>query len=282
MDFYEIYLDCDKTLFHFFQRTVSELFFFGRLLFDECPMSLKVVGAGFGRTGTLSLKSALEQLLGGPCYHMLEVFENPENRDHPQVWLEAHRGRRVDWHALLNRYSATVDWPGCTFYEELMHAYPDAMFVLTTRSFDSWYRSASTTIYETARVPLLWLTPPHLRRVILMIQEIVWRSTFKDRFLDKELAKKVFEEHNARVVATIPAGRLLVFEVRDGWEPLCKFLGLPVPSTPFPYVNDFAQFQRRIAAVHFRGHIRNLLGYFILALSLLIVIACLFWTFFWS
>src|SRR5512139_2619631 len=106
-------------------------------------MGLRIVGAGLGRTGTLSLKLALEKLLGAPCYHMLEVFAHPE---HIAVWHTAAQGRPTDWPALFRGYAATVDWPGASFYRELMDAYPDAIVLLSTRDPDSWWRSASATI----------------------------------------------------------------------------------------------------------------------------------------
>ena len=109
-------------------------------------MELEVVGAGVGRTGTHSLKLALEQLLDAPCHHMLEILGDP---DQIPAWIDAIEGRPVDWSAILARYGAIVDWPGAAFWRELSHANPDALVLLSVRDPEEWYRSASNTIFLT-------------------------------------------------------------------------------------------------------------------------------------
>jgi sulfotransferase family protein len=215
-------------------------------------MALTVIGAGFGRTGTLSLKVALEELGLGPCYHMSETFQHPE---HVPIWESAARGERVDWELLFGGYRSTVDWPGAAFYEQLMQAYPDARVILTVRDPDRWYDSARATIYGIGRAaafPLFRLLAPALPPigrflgVQPMIDAVVWQGAFNGRFGDRAYAVRTFLEWNARVGERVPADRLLVYEVSEGWGPLCRFLEMPVPDTPFPHLNDAETFRRRI------------------------------------
>jgi hypothetical protein len=200
-------------------------------------MPLRVIGAGFGRTGTLSLKLALEQLGLGRCYHMVEVLENPA---HATFWSTAVEGEAVDWEALLGPYGAVVDWPACTFWRELASRYPEALVVLTVRDPEAWYRSAHDTIYQ-----VMQRGPADDVR-LAMARRIVLEHTFGGRFEDRAHAIDVYERHNEAVRRTIPAGRLLVYEVREGWEPLCRFLEQPVPAEPFPRVNTSEEFRGRL------------------------------------
>lgn len=200
------------------------------------PQGLRVIGAGFGRTGTHSLQVALERLGFGPCHHMRELMKHPEQA---QTWEAAHRGESIDWPRFLADYRACVDWPACTFYRELMDAFPDAKVLLSVRDPERWYESAYETIYEIYRV-----TPAWMRRVarpigaILRTSKPVWENTFDGRFEDKAHAIAVFEAHNAEVRRVVPPERLLEYQVSQGWEPLCEFLGVPVPDEPFPRLND--------------------------------------------
>jgi len=201
-------------------------------------MSLRVVGAGLGRTGTLSLKLALEKLLGGPCYHMAEMLGHPE---HVPLWRAAARGELVDWEALFAGYRAGVDWPQGSFWEEIAEAFPDAIILLSLRDADSWWRSASETIFKISAAKTLapeWYA---------MVEEI-----FTHRFVwppdDEAAAKAAFERYNADVLARAPKDRLLVWRASDGWGPLCERLGVPVPGEPFPRVNTREEFIGRVAA----------------------------------
>ena len=218
---------------------------------------VKVIGAGFGRTGTMSLKAALERLGFGPCYHMVEVFEHPEHAD---VWLAAWRGEPVDWDAFLAGYGATVDWPACTFYEELMERYPEAKVLLSVRDPERWYESTRSTIYElNVGIPssplyrigyaFAGLFVPGVFGVGRMGGEIIWQGTFDDRFEDRAHAIAVFDRHNEGVRHRVPEDRLLVYEVKQGWGPLCEFLGVEEPDEPFPRLNDTAEMRRRILAL---------------------------------
>jgi hypothetical protein len=211
---------------------------------------MQIIGAGFGRTGTTSLKLALEELGFGPCHHMKEIFENPSQR---HFWGDAVAKKPVDWKAFFQNYRSTTDWPSASFYKELMAVYPDAKVILTTRDFDSWYKSCLETIHEIGRGFPMRLTArfvPVFGSILSMIDELVWKGTFNDRFLDREHAREVFYRHIEEVKRTVPAERLLVYEVKEGWEPLCRFLNVPVPEgKPFPRVNETPEFKRRVAFV---------------------------------
>jgi predicted fused transcriptional regulator/phosphomethylpyrimidine kinase len=218
-------------------------------------MTLEVIGAGFGRTGTMSLKVALETLGFGPCYHMTEVFTYPE---HVELWRAATQGKPVAWEQIFDGYRATVDWPGCTFYAELMHRYPGAKVILTVRDPHKWYESAYNTIYRitgAASSPVFYLASlvvpaakrmKHARRMII---EVVWQRDLHGRFENREYAIETFERHNEEVKQCVPAENLLVYEVSEGWEPLCEFLGVEVPDGPFPHLNDSEVFKGRIRRI---------------------------------
>jgi hypothetical protein len=195
---------------------------------------LRVVGAGVGRTGTLSLKLALERLLGAPCYHMAEVFGKPE---HVSLWLGATRGELPDWHALLRGYASAVDWPAAAFWPELADAFPEALVLLSVRDADAWWRSANGTIFPaTERAP-----SDEWREMI----NGMFASRFTSAIRDREASIAAFERHNAQVRARVPAHRLLEWRASDGWAPLCARLGLPIPAEPFPHANTTAEFLAR-------------------------------------
>lgn len=203
-------------------------------------MALRVIGAGFGRTGTLSLKNALEKLGFEKCYHMLEVFSHP---NHAEMWLAATRGQQIDWDELFEGFAAAVDWPSCSFWREQMAFYPEAKVILSVRSPESWYESVRNTIYHGMTGP----TPDDPRAALQrqMARELVLDRTFGGRFEDREHAIRVFQEHNDLVKRTVPAERLLIFEAAQGWAPLCAFLGVPVPAEPYPKVNTTEEFRAR-------------------------------------
>ena len=218
---------------------------------------MKVIGAGLGRTGTASLKEALEELGFGPCYHMIEVFEHPE---HVGFWEAAWRGEPVDWDGLLGGYEAAVDWPACTFYEELLQRHPDARVLLSVRDPERWYESTRDTIYQISKITassrlsravfaFVGLFVSRIFEIGRMGNEIIWQGTFDGRFEDRSHAIEVFVRHNEEVKRRVPAEKLLVFEVKEGWRPLCEFLGVAEPDKPFPRLNDAAQMRRRIRAV---------------------------------
>jgi len=207
-------------------------------------MALALIGAGLGRTGTLSLKIALEQLGFGRCYHMTEVFQHPE---HVRLWGDALEDRKADWSTLFAGYGATVDWPACHFWRELASAYPAAKVLLSVRSPESWYRSVSETIHPVLGKDL----PPDdpMAGWLAMVRRLINDQTFGGRFEDREHAIGVYERHNEAVQREIPKERRLVFDVAQGWDPLCAFLAVEVPHEPFPRVNSTDEFRARTGLV---------------------------------
>ncbi|NOK60153.1 MAG: sulfotransferase family protein [Chloroflexi bacterium AL-W] len=206
-------------------------------------MSIHVIGAGFGRTGTLSLKAALEELGFAKCYHMVEVIQNP---NHVRIWKEAMEGKAVDWNTLFQGYQATVDWPGCTFYQELMHHYPAAKVILSVRNPERWYTSTFQTIYRFSQNRTMQFIP-NARHIMQMSNRLIWEHTFHGQFENQQYAIDIFNQHIATVKRTVPAKRLLVYDVKQGWEPLCQFLEVPIPiDTPFPHLNDTKSMQKMI------------------------------------
>ncbi len=203
-------------------------------------LRMKLIGAGFGRTGTLSLKLALEIVGFGPCYHMREVFNTDKNPDHLDLWDAVGRGEKINWQDLFQDYQATVDWPAATFYQELLVCYPQAKVLLSVRDPEKWYQSVQDTIFSLGRPP-----DTQFQR---MVDNIIWNGTFAGRFTDKAYAIEVFQRHIQEVQQHVPPDRLLIYTVPEGWTPLCSFLGVPVPDQPFPRVNDTASFQQRTAA----------------------------------
>ncbi|HAD08514.1 MAG TPA: sulfotransferase family protein [Porticoccaceae bacterium] len=192
--------------------------------------NLEVIGAGFGRTGTLSMRAALGKLGLGPVHHMFEVVKAPEQSSR---WLDALEDSRV-LREVLAGYRSAVDWPTCYFYRELMDLYPQAKVILTHREPRGWYKSIRNTIYRL----LTAKTSDMPTDQVNMARRIVMDLTFDGRLGEEDYAINVFEKHNAAVKAAVPSERLLVFDVREGWQPLCDFLDKPVPDEPFPQTNS--------------------------------------------
>ena len=199
-------------------------------------MPLDVIGAGLGRTGTTSLKLALERLGFSRCHHMTEVFAHPETAP---LWEAAAEGKPVDWETLLAGYRATTDWPACHFYRDLARIYPSAKVILTVRDPESWFRSTQATIFR----------PEHIdeiaKRPIAGILKKAIMPTFDGRLNDREHALVVYERHVAEVRRTIEPERLLIYDVAQGWEPLCRFLGVAIPPHSFPHANTTDEFRSR-------------------------------------
>jgi Sulfotransferase domain len=205
-------------------------------------MPLKVIGVGFGRTGTNSLKHALEMLGFAKCHHMVEVIENLEQAP---LFLAAARGEVVDWDTIYEGYQSCCDWPSCHFWRELSAYYPEAKVILSHRNAQSWFNSMSETI-----LPLLTNKPSKDADPIMQMgHEIVFEQTFGGRVDDRDHVIGVYERHNQAVRESIAPDRLLVFEAKDGWEPLCAFLEVPVPEQPYPNTNapdEFRQIVQRL------------------------------------
>jgi hypothetical protein len=208
-------------------------------------MTIRVVGAGFGRTGTLSLKAALEKLGFDKCYHMMEVFQNP---GHIDLWRALGRGEAVDWDALFAGYQASVDWPSCNFWEQQLEHFPGAKVILSQRDPESWYKSIMNTIYPSSAAGRD-SEEPMVQAHTRMAFELVWDGLFDGRMDDKEHVIGVYLAHNQRVIDSVPADQLLVFEAAQGWAPLCGFLDCPVPDEDYPSSNSTAEFQERTRAM---------------------------------
>ncbi|MCW3068874.1 MAG: hypothetical protein JWL67_1499 [Solirubrobacterales bacterium] len=209
-------------------------------------MALRVVGAGLGRTGTASLKQALERLLDGRCYHMVEVFERPPDI---QAWHSAVRGEPADWDAMLGEYVASVDWPAAAFWRELSVANPEAVVLLSTRdSPEQWWASMERTIVPTikARVPA---DKPALARHREMVAELLDRRLTPD-WGDPDAAMAAYVRHNEDVRRTADPRRLIEWRPGDGWGPLCAALDVEVPPEPFPHENTTADFRARQGLDH--------------------------------
>jgi len=233
-------------------------------------MPIQVIGAGLGRTGTLSLKTALEELGFSKCYHMIDVFARMEDA---RTWDAASRGEPVDWDRLFAGYQATVDWPGCSFYLELLRRYPEAKVILTVRDPERWYDSARATIYFVRHAIPRWTSVilPRMRVFRRMLDRIAWDGLFRGRFEDRAFAIEAFNRHNEQVRRDVPAERLLVYQVSEGWAPLCAFLGVRVPEgKPFPHLNDAAEFRARVE----RGvRVTRAVGYIALGVAALAMVS---------
>jgi Sulfotransferase domain len=203
---------------------------------QEGFMSLQVVGAGVGRTGTHSLKLAFEMLLGGPCHHTVEVFAHPEQMP---IWTDAIEGRPVEWDNLMNGYVAQVDWPGASFWPELYEANPDALVLLSVRDPDVWYTSATNTIFQG-----LNLFDGELGPWMVSMKRLL-AERFCDDLSNREAMLAAFVRHNEDVRRRVPPAQLLEWSPSEGWEPLCARLGLPVPADPFPVSNTTEEWRAR-------------------------------------
>ena len=204
-------------------------------------MSLRVVGAGLARTGTNSLKVAMEQLLGGRCYHMYELFGQP---GHVGQWRAAIRGEPIDWDALFDGWAAAVDWPASALWREIAAANPDAVILLSEREDpQTRWRSARPTVFDIDPAQL----PDDMSEWYEMYMDLL-RFRFTERWREPDEAMAAYERHNADVRASASSDRLVEWKTGDGWGPLCAALGVPVPDEPFPHTNTTADFLARRAA----------------------------------
>jgi hypothetical protein len=214
-------------------------------------MALKIIGVGFGRTGTASLYTALNQL-GFPCYHMFEVIKNKENKAHLDFWLKvanSEPGAQHDWEQVFSKYTAAVDNPACVVWRELWATYPNAKIILTLhpKGPGVWYESTIDTIYAPMRMwqfKLLEAVTPFGKKFGTMCRRLIWQRGHQGTMEDREKAIAYYQQHIDTIKAAVPADRLLVFSVDQGWRPLCDFIGVPVPQTPFPNINDRVEFQK--------------------------------------
>ena len=200
-------------------------------------MTLRVVGAGVGRTGTHALKIALEQLCGGTCHHMMEMFERPDQRE---LFTRAIDGETVDWTEVYDGFTAMVDFPGSMFWREAAAAFPDAPVLLSSRPAEDWYRSASNTIFLAFDN-----TPPEIHPWMEAVKRGL-HERFSDDFENEAAMIDAYERHNAEVRAEVPTDRLIDWTPSDGWGPICAGLGVAVPDEPFPLTNTTAEFRQML------------------------------------
>ena len=224
-------------------------------------MAIEVIGAGLGRTGTMSLKFALERMGLGPCFHMVELMKVPERLKYLK---QAHKTGDSDWDALFHGFSSAVDYPICLYLQPLLQKYPDAKVVLTLRDPDVWYTSVTNTIWHAAPhsasdiLKLIWGTIRHkdMRKVAPVFNhsdQLIWKEQFEGRFRDKDFAIAKYHEHTEWVRSIVPEGQLLEYNLGDGWVPLCEFLDKEILKEEFPKSNDQAEFQRKLKRLQTEG-----------------------------
>jgi hypothetical protein len=210
---------------------------------------LKLINAGLGRTGTTSLQAALERLGFGPCYHMFDVIGSEERLEQ---WEKiVCEGQAPDWEAVFDGYTSAVDGPSAVYYREIMEEFPEAKVILTIRDGERWYRSTYDTLYQFALKSRENPPEPGSKqaRLFRVVNTMIWDGLFGGRFSDKDHAIEVFRDHNQGVVNNIDPDNLLVYDVQQGWEPLCAFLGVDVPADDFPRVNDTESMREVIGKV---------------------------------
>lgn len=213
---------------------------------------MKVIGAGLPRTATLTQKVALEMLGMGPCYHMVNVLADLRL---VELWRDALEGR-PDWERIFDGFGATVDWPGAYFYRELAEAYPQAKVLLSVRNPEAWERSIRETVWGVIHGDTLMChlslaraaVDPQWRNFVELLRALLWEDggTLAARHAEPQGLMEAMRRHNEAVKRAVPAERLLVWDVTEGWEPLCDFLEVEVPSVPMPHVNDSQEFRDRM------------------------------------
>lgn len=207
-------------------------------------MTLAVIGAGLGRTGTLSIKIALEQLGAGPCHHMDDLFASPERL---RIWQAIAADTSTDWHQVFAGYRATIDWPSTNYWRELAESFPQAKILLSVRPPEQWWNSFDQTIRRLIDSRTR-ASSEHIASVLDYAFTIINQQTFGTTTIDKATALKVYDRRIAEVRAAIPSTRLLEFDAAQGWEPLCAFLDEAVPDSEFPHANDASDFWRHFGA----------------------------------
>ena len=230
-------------------------------------MTLEVIGAGYGRTGTLSTKVALN-LLGFNCYHMVEVLNNKANRKHVDFWMKvAHStpGSKHPWHRVFANYNATIDNPGACVWRELMEANPEAKVLMTLhpQGADAWYESTMDTIYFPEiswHFKVIGFFSPFAKKMGKMAHHLVWKRNHRGVMENRDAAIRLYHQHLEEVKSIVPPDKLLVFTVDQGWEPLCKFLNVDVPDVAFPMANDRKQIKMLNALMIFGAYLLLALG----------------------
>ena len=206
-------------------------------------MTLEVIGPGFGRTGTNSLRLALERLGFGPCHHMFEVRDNPEQLP---PWEAAAQGETVAWDKVFTGYRAQVDWPGAAYWRELAKYFPDSKIILSVRDPDAWFDSVQATIGPFMTTMKGRHGDEHMNAISEMCGKFIVDDIFDGDLNNRDHAISVFNAHVMEVKETISAERLLVYETGSGWHPLCSFLGVPEPKEPYPLTNTTTDFKKSV------------------------------------
>jgi len=208
-------------------------------------MTLKIIGAAPGRTGTVSLMTALEHLGFGPCHHMKACIQNAQQT---QWFLDAANGLPVDWQDVFEHYQAAVDWPASAYYQTLLQTFPDALVIFSDRPANAWYESVSNTIFRVVPSLPLWLRMlvPHIDRWGKMVDQTIWQNELSGQFEDQAFALQFFNDRLAEVRQVVPPQQLLVHAATEGWAPLCKFLNVEIPDIPYPRTNEAARIQKAL------------------------------------
>lgn len=219
-------------------------------------MPLKIIGTGLGRTGTHSLKLALEQLGFGKCYHMMELFQQPQGL---KYFKQAEKNEHVNWDEIFEGYSAAVDYPVARYYKQLIKYYPEAKVIHTIRDPELWYESASATIFWASKpyslrilklaVHLPFSCEARKRIPVLLYNRKLSELEFGKNLKDKKKVIEIFKQHTDRVIAAIPREQLLIFNPKDSWKPLCEFLKVIVPTYPFPKSNTREEFMNNVKTI---------------------------------
>lgn len=211
---------------------------------------MKMIGVGFGRTGTMSLKAALAELGADPCFHMIDLIVGENKARDLDYWVRAADGEDMDWQEVFEPWEATVDWPACSFWEQLIEAFPDAPVLLNVRDFDAFYKSTENTILAVKKAAMAGELPQDANRdapapeLWGAIEKIIWQGDFQGRFEDKEWVRQMYNQRNEAIKARVDSDRLVVWELGvDGWEPLADAMGVPVPDGPFPRLHDTNEFR---------------------------------------
>ena len=217
-------------------------------------MELQFIGTGLARTGTMSLKMALEQLEGKSCFHMIDLFQAPQRAG---IIKKGYKTNTIDWSAFYEGYGSAVDYPTCLYYPELLALNPELKVIHTTRDFDSWYTSVLATVYrgkpKTAgaifRMIKNMMFSSDFRRVapvFMLNDKLIWQGQFEDKFEDLEFMREKYRQHEEEVRNSVPEENLLLYNIKDGWRPLCEFLNKPIPNAAFPKLNERKEFNRKM------------------------------------
>jgi len=209
---------------------------------------MKVIGVGFGRSGTMSLKQALGELGAGPCFHMIDLIQDPSKVG---PWHAAVFEGEMDWDAMFDGFESTIDWPGCTLWRDLIDAFPEAKVLLNYRDFDAFYRSLETTVYALRKAAKEGTLEPDASRpqpvpeLWEIIDELIFARDLQGSIEDRERVREICEQRLEEIQSTVPADRLTVWKLGDGWGPLCEMLDVHEPEHEFPHLHEAAEFRAK-------------------------------------